>query len=108
MYFHAISVENTRIYSFNTYVRFVQIACFPPKKTSFNIYVKYMFVTKKTQSKLWRGGGAMNVFPSGYVLLDCNLTGLVSCSDIHVLGTLVRLRFVRLCVTTLNKSLNVT
>ena len=54
------------------------------------------------------GGGAMNVFPSGYVLLDCNLTGLVSCSDIHVLGTLVRLRFVRLCVTTLNKSLNVT
>ena len=35
---------------------------------------------------------------SGYVLLDCNLTGLVSCSDI--LGTLVRLRFVRLRVTT--------
>ena len=31
---------------------------------------------------------------SGYVLLDCILTGLVSCS--HISGTLVRLRFVRL------------
>ena len=40
-------------------------------------------------------------FPSGYVLLDCNLTGLVSCSDI--LGTHVRLHFV-----ILNNSLNVT
>ena len=29
----------------------------------------------------------------GYVLLECNLTGLVSCS--HISGTLVRLRFVR-------------
>ena len=30
---------------------------------------------------------------SGYMLLECNLTGLVSCSDIS--GALVRLRFVR-------------
>ena len=38
-------------------------------------------------------GEGYKYFPSGYVLLDCNLLGLVSCSDI--LGTLVRLRFVR-------------
>ena len=30
------------------------------------------------------------------VLLEYNLTGLVSCS--HISGTLVRLRFARLCV----------
>ena len=35
-------------------------------------------------------------FPSGYMLLECNLTGFVSCSDI--LGILVRLSFVRLRV----------
>ena len=35
-------------------------------------------------------GGGYEYFPSGYVLLDCGLTGLVSCSDI--LCTLVRLR----------------
>ena len=33
-------------------------------------------------------------FPSGYVLLGCKLTGLVSCS--YVSGTLVRLHFARL------------
>ena len=27
-------------------------------------------------------GGGYEYFPSGYVLLDCNLTGLVSCSHI--------------------------
>ena len=37
------------------------------------------------------------------MLLDCNVTGLVSCSDI--LGTLLRLCFVRLRVTTLNKNI---
>ena len=37
-----------------------------------------------------RGGGGYEYFPSGYVLLDCGLTGLVSCS--HILCTLVRLR----------------
>ena len=42
---------------------------------------------------LW-GGWGYKYFASGNVLLDCKLTGLVSCSDI--LGTLVRLRFVRL------------
>ena len=48
---------------------------------------------------LWgEGGGGYEYFQSGYVLLDCGLTGLVSCSDI--LGTLVRLRFVRLRVIT--------
>ena len=44
------------------------------------------------------GRGGYEYFPSDYVLLDCNLTGLVSCSDI--LGIHVRLRFVRLRVTT--------
>ena len=32
--------------------------------------------------------GYMRFSPSGYVLLECNLIGLVSCSDI--LGILVR------------------
>ena len=40
---------------------------------------------------------------SGYVLLECNLTGLVSCSDI--IGILVRFCQVTCCG--LNKSLNV-
>ena len=40
------------------------------------------------------GGEGYECFPSGYVLLERNLMGLVSCSDIS--GTLVRLRFVRL------------
>ena len=35
------------------------------------------------------GEGGYEYFPLGYVLLDCNLTGLVGCNDI--LGTLVRL-----------------
>ena len=39
---------------------------------------------------LWGGGGGYEYFLSGYMLLDCNLTGLVGCSDI--LPTLVRLR----------------
>ena len=46
---------------------------------------------------LW-GGGGYKYFPSGKMLLECNMTGLVSCS--HISGTLVRLRFVRLRVTT--------
>ena len=45
-----------------------------------------------------RGGRDYKYFLSGYVLLDFNLTGLVSCSD--VLGTPVRLRFVRSRVST--------
>ena len=34
------------------------------------------------------GRGGYEYFPSCYVLLDCNLTGLVSCSDIlgHLSG----------------------
>ena len=40
-----------------------------------------------------RGGGYKH-FLSGYVMLACNLMGLFISSDI--LGTLVRLRFVRL------------
>ena len=40
------------------------------------------------------GEGGYKYFPSGYVLLECNLTGLVSCS--HISGTLVRLHFVKL------------
>ena len=40
------------------------------------------------------GRGATKLLPSGYVLVESNLTGLASCSDI--LGILVRLRFVRL------------
>ena len=40
------------------------------------------------------GRGGYKYFPSGYMLLECNLTGLVSCS--HISDTLVRLRFVRL------------
>ena len=67
---------------------------------------------------LW-GGWGYKYFPSGNVLLDCKLTELVSCSHIvvklrfvrlrllecnltelvscsDILGTLVRLRFVRL------------
>ena len=51
------------------------------------------------------GGGLHVFYPSGYVLLECNLTGLVSCSDIS--GILVRLRFVRLRVAA-RMSLNVT
>ena len=43
---------------------------------------------------LWGGGGGYKYFLSGYVLLKCNLTGLVSCS--HISSTLVRLRFVKL------------
>ena len=42
---------------------------------------------------MWTGhglwGGGHKYFPSGYVLLDCNLTGLVICS--HILGIFVRL-----------------
>ena len=49
-----------------------------------------------TDHWLWEGG-ATNFFPLGYVL-ECNLMGLVSCSDI--LGTLVRLHFVKLRVAT--------
>ena len=44
VYFHAISVENTRVYLFDTYVIF---ACFSLKKTPFTIYVEYMLFTKK-------------------------------------------------------------
>ena len=45
---------------------------------------------------LWGGGkgGGYKYFRSGYVLLECNLMGLVSYS--HMSGILVRLRFVRL------------
>ena len=42
------------------------------------------------------GEGGYKYFPSGYLLLECNLTGFVSCSDLLV--TLVRLHFVRLRV----------
>ena len=38
------------------------------------------------------GRGGYKYFPSCYVLLECNLTGLVRCSD--VLSTLVRLGYV--------------
>ena len=41
---------------------------------------------------LW-GGGRYKYLLSGYVLLECNLTGLVCCS--HISGMLVRLHFVR-------------
>ena len=40
--------------------------------------------------------GGYKYFPSGYVLLECNLMGLVSSSDISV--RLFMLRFVRLHV----------
>ena len=42
------------------------------------------------------GSGGYTYFPSGYLLLECNLTGLVSCSHRLISGTLVRLRFVKL------------
>ena len=51
VYFHAISVENTRLHSFNTYVIFVWIACFSPEKTPFNIYVKICFLPRKHMPK---------------------------------------------------------
>ena len=57
---------------------------------------------------LWGGEGRLqkgkiacyltcDFLPSGYVLLECNLMGLLGCSDI--LDMLFRLGFVRLCVT---------
>ena len=42
------------------------------------------------------GRGGYSYFPSGYLLLECNLTALVSCSHRRISGTLVRLRFVKL------------
>ena len=66
----------------------------------------YMFIVPGMAGYVRRPGwglviGCVNwgykYFPSIYMLLECNLTGLVSCSDIS--GTLVRLRFVMSCVT---------
>ena len=50
--------------------------------------------------------GSYKYFPSGYVLLDCNLTGLVSYSV--RLGTLVRVTFCQVMCYHVNKNLNVT
>ena len=55
---------------------------------------------------LWGGGGGYEYFQLCYVLIDCNVTGLVSCSDI--LGSLVRSLFIRLPFYHLKNSLNVT
>ena len=53
------------------------------------------------------GRGCYKYFPSGYVLLECNLMGMVSCSDI--LGTQVcKVTFCQVTCHCPNKSLNVT
>ena len=52
VYFHAISVENTRLYSCNTHVILCELYVFPQKNTvQYILYVKYMVFTKKTHAK---------------------------------------------------------
>ena len=47
VYFHAISVESTRVHLFDTCVN----SKFFPEKTLFNIYVEYMLFTNNTHVK---------------------------------------------------------
>ena len=51
------------------------------------------------------GRGGYKYFPSGYVVLECNLTGLVSCSDI--IRYTCQVTFCQVMCCRLNKSLNV-